>query len=96
MSAVLASTGSWTGLATPLADYEDINRPAHLTVRPAPDDLQSPPDEIRQMIRLFQDGWGSIIGSGKRLDFSVTIRLLEAFLQTYKSQGLPRSGDRAE
>ena len=94
MSATLSSSGDFTGLATDLSGYEDVDRPAHLTVNIAAADMQTPPTEIADMIRLFQDGWGALLGAGKRLDFSVTVRLLELFLQSYKNQGLPRSGDR--
>ena len=95
MAAVLAYTGTPTGLATDLSLYEDAVKPPHLTLNVNPSDLQNIPDEIRQLVALFQLLWGNQIGSGKRLEFSVTIRLLEQFLQAYKGLGLPRSGDRS-
>lgn len=95
MGATITYTGTPTGLATNLAAYEDAQHPAHLTVQLHPDDLNSPPDEIRQIIDTCQRMWGEQIGSGKRVDFSVTVRLLTLLLQSYIQQGLPRSGDRA-
>jgi hypothetical protein len=94
MAATLTFTGTATGLATDLTPYEDVLRPPHLTLNLAGADLESVPDEIRQVIDIFQRMWGAQIGSGKRLDQSVTIRMLELFLQAYKNPGLPRSGDR--
>jgi deoxyribodipyrimidine photolyase-like uncharacterized protein len=95
MPATITYSGTPTGLATNLAQYEDAAQPAHLTLQMHPDDLQSPPDEIRQIIDTCQRMWGAQIGSGKRVDFSVTVRMLLLLLQSYIQQGLPRSGDRA-
>lgn len=94
MPASITFTGTATGLATDLAAYEDVRQPAHLTVNVAPADLQAVPDEIRQIIDVCQRMWGAQIGTDKRLDQSVTIRILELLLQAYKGGGLPRSGDR--
>ena len=94
MAATLSYTGTPTGLATDLSLYEDVLKPSHLTLNVNPADLESLPDEIRQLVDVFQQLWGNQIGSGKRLEFSVTIRLLELMLQAYKGIGLPRSGDR--
>jgi len=92
--ASLSSTGAFTGLATDLTPYEDTQRPSVVALKMAGVDLQTPPDEIRQMIRIFQDGWGALLGSGKRLDYWVTVRMLELYLQTTKNDGIQRSGDR--
>jgi len=92
--ATLSSSGNWTGLSTSLAPILDTALPAPLTVNNLQGvDFVNPPDEIRQFLRLAQDGWGATVGAGKRLDFTATVLLVEKFLQAYKQQGLPRSGN---
>lgn len=94
MSAAFTTSGAFTGLRTNLAPYEDTQKSPHTTLSLDPLDLQNPPDEIREMIETFQEGWGALLGAGKRLDFWTTVRMIELFLQTYSNSGIPRSGDR--
>lgn len=93
MAATLSSSGTWTGLSTTLTDFEDTAKPIPGSITIHPTDLATIPDEIRQMIRLAQDGWGASIGAGKRLDFWCTVTLLEKFFSAYRALGVPRSGN---
>lgn len=92
--ATLSSSGAFTGLAMNLTPLEDAARPAVGSITPHPTDLATLPDEIRQTVRVFQAGWGALIGSNKQLDHSATCALLIKFLQAYMQAGVPRSGDR--
>jgi hypothetical protein len=89
--AQLSSTGTWSPLATNLVPMQDINVGSQLVAfNIAPADLLNPPDEVRQLIRLAQDGWGGLIGSGNRLGYYATVVLLREFFTAYGNLGTPR------
>lgn len=89
----LSSSGTWTALKSNLAKVEDVAKAGPLATFLHPDDLGAPPDEIRQMIRLAQDGWGALLGTNRRLDFWTTAKMVQLMLQAYTQPGAPRSGN---
>jgi hypothetical protein len=98
MSAVLSAAGTFTPLATDLTKFADTNGDlaggGALPI--APTDLQTEPDEIRQLVRVFQDGWGAQLGTNKRLDYWATCLLVEMMLKAHReSNGRPRPGSLA-
>lgn len=90
MPSALTYTGAWTGLTTDLTPYADtaLSPPTRIAIHP--NDLRSIPDEIRQMVRLVQDGWGANLGTGLKLDFWSAYKLLKEFLDAYgTAAGIP-------
>jgi hypothetical protein len=94
MSALFTISGTFTALSTNLTPLEDKTATstdgAAFTIHP--NDLQNVPDEINQMIRTFQIGWGGQLGTNKRTDYQATINLIQKMLLSLQRKGLPRQG----
>ncbi len=93
-SAAQTDSGTFTALSTNLAAIEDsaIGGATH-DVAIHPNDLDTIPDEIQQVVHMFQKGWGAQLGAGQRLGLWATVALLEKFLQAYKQRGAPRAAN---
>lgn len=102
--AVLSAAGTWTPLQTDLSQMQDTMGSgqqgqlpavaiADLTAASTTAPFASVPDEIVQMIKLAQAGWGTQLGANKRLDYWSTCMLLELFLQAHRTKGVRAGRD---
>lgn len=91
--ATFTTVGTFTRLRTDLTPMdESVTGGAMYSLSINPIDLSSVPQEIPEIIKNFQAGWGAQIAAGHRVGHWSTAVLLRDMLTAYVNQGVTRSG----